>query len=126
MDIPWALATSGGRENATATLRLIGMSSEPPIVTRDEVPFAKPDPHLFLAAAARLDVAIENAIVVEDSVWDMPAAQRARALGVGLLSGAMDARSSRQRGRFESTKIRRTCSCASTSWESAAAVTRVR
>jgi len=58
-----------------------------PIVTRDQVPYAKPDPDLFLAAAARLGVDIENSVVVGDSVWDLLAARRARALGVGLLSG---------------------------------------
>jgi phosphoglycolate phosphatase-like HAD superfamily hydrolase len=57
------------------------------VVTRDQVPFAKPDPHLFLRAAERLRAQIQNAIVVGDSVWDMLAAQRARALGVGLMSG---------------------------------------
>src|SRR5258708_35712858 len=58
-----------------------------PLVTRDQVKYGKPDPDLFLAAAARLHVGIETAFVVGDSVWDMLAAQRARALGIGLLSG---------------------------------------
>ena len=35
----------------------------------------------------RLGVQIEIASVVGDSVWDMLAARRARALGIGLLSG---------------------------------------
>jgi phosphoglycolate phosphatase-like HAD superfamily hydrolase len=51
------------------------------------VEHAKPDPDLFMAAAERLGVPIHDAIVVGDSVWDLLAAQRARALGVGLLSG---------------------------------------
>ena len=38
-------------------------------------------------AARRLGVPISSAFVVGDSVWDLLAAQRARALGVGLLSG---------------------------------------
>jgi phosphoglycolate phosphatase-like HAD superfamily hydrolase len=58
-----------------------------PVITRDQVQHAKPDPDLFLEAARRLDVAISDAVVVGDSVWDMLAARRARALGVGLLSG---------------------------------------
>ena len=49
--------------------------------------FAKPEPDLFIAAAERLGVPIETASVVGDSVWDMLAATRARALGIGLLSG---------------------------------------
>jgi phosphoglycolate phosphatase-like HAD superfamily hydrolase len=56
-------------------------------VTRDQVGYAKPDPDLFLVAADRLGVAVEDAVVVGDSVWDLLAARRARALGVGLLSG---------------------------------------
>jgi phosphoglycolate phosphatase-like HAD superfamily hydrolase len=56
-------------------------------VTRDQVGFAKPDPDLFLAAAERLGVDIAESVVVGDSVWDLLAARRARALGVGLLSG---------------------------------------
>jgi HAD superfamily hydrolase (TIGR01509 family) len=84
--IPWAIATSGSRQGAEPVIRLLGV--EPSVlVTRDEVPFAKPDPHLFLAAAARLGVDIQQSIVVGDSIWDMLAAQRARAIGVGLLSG---------------------------------------
>jgi phosphoglycolate phosphatase-like HAD superfamily hydrolase len=58
-----------------------------PIITRDQVKYAKPDPDLFLTAADRLSVGIETASVVGDSVWDMLAARRARALGIGLLSG---------------------------------------
>jgi beta-phosphoglucomutase-like phosphatase (HAD superfamily) len=49
--------------------------------------YAKPEPDLFLTAAHRLGVAREASSVVGDSVWDMLAARRARALGIGLLSG---------------------------------------
>ena len=58
-----------------------------PVVTRDLVERAKPDPHLFLAAARRLGVDPAHCFVVGDSVWDLLAAQRAGALGIGLLSG---------------------------------------
>jgi phosphoglycolate phosphatase-like HAD superfamily hydrolase len=51
------------------------------------VRYAKPDPDLFLTAAERIHVDIGNAIVVGDSVWDLLAARRAGALGIGLLSG---------------------------------------
>ena len=43
--------------------------------------------HGFVAAAEGLGVSIERSVVVGDSVWDLLAARRARALGVGLLSG---------------------------------------
>jgi HAD superfamily hydrolase (TIGR01509 family) len=98
--IPWAIATSGSLVTAGPTLALLGLSAMPPIVTRDEVPFAKPDPHLFLAAAGRLGVDIENSIVVGDSVWDMLAGQRARALGVGLLSGGYGREELERAGAF--------------------------
>jgi HAD superfamily hydrolase (TIGR01509 family) len=86
--IPWAIATSGRMETAGPVLANLGVDpARTPVITRDQVRFAKPDPDLFLAAAARLNVAADTASVVGDSVWDMLAAQRARTLGIGLLSG---------------------------------------
>jgi phosphoglycolate phosphatase-like HAD superfamily hydrolase len=87
-EIPWAIATSGRMETAGPVLETLGVDfGRTPVVTRDEVRYAKPDPDLFLAAAHRLGVPIESSSVVGDSVWDMLAARRARALGIGLLSG---------------------------------------
>ena len=85
--VPWAIATSGRIESASLSLRLLGIGDDVPIVTRDLVRHAKPDPDLFLAAAEKLGVDISNSVVVGDSIWDLLAARRARALGVGLLSG---------------------------------------
>jgi HAD superfamily hydrolase (TIGR01509 family) len=85
--VPWTIATSGRMESARPTLEALGIGPEVPVVTRDQVGHAKPDPDLFLAAAGRLGVPIEDSVVVGDSVWDLLAARRARALGVGLLSG---------------------------------------
>jgi HAD superfamily hydrolase (TIGR01549 family) len=86
-EVPWAIATSGYLESAGPTIALLGVPEGVPIVTRDLVAHAKPDPDLFLAAAERLGVDITETVVVGDSVWDLLAARRARALGVGLLSG---------------------------------------
>jgi HAD superfamily hydrolase (TIGR01549 family) len=86
--IPWAIATSGRLEMAALALAKISVDvRNVPIITRDQVRFAKPDPDLFIAAAERLGIDIAATFVVGDSVWDMLAAQRARALGIGLLSG---------------------------------------
>jgi HAD superfamily hydrolase (TIGR01509 family) len=85
--VPYAIATSGRPETAHPALKALHVPADVPVVTRDQVRYAKPDPDLFLAAAARLGVAIHDSIVVGDSVWDLLAARRARALGVGLLSG---------------------------------------
>ena len=87
MKVPWAIATSGALASAGPLLKLIDVPAGVPIITRDDVRHAKPNPDLWLAAAARLGVAPESAIAVGDSVWDLLAARRARALGVGLLSG---------------------------------------
>jgi HAD superfamily hydrolase (TIGR01509 family) len=87
MGVPWAIATSGRIENARPTLNLLGLPPGATVVTRDQVGHAKPDPDLFLTAAERLGVSIEDSVVVGDSVWDLLAARRARALGIGLLSG---------------------------------------
>jgi HAD superfamily hydrolase (TIGR01549 family) len=99
--IPWAIATSGRMETAAVNLEALGVDpARVPVVTRDQVQYAKPDPDLFLAAAARLAAPIETAMVVGDSIWDMLAAQRCRALGVGLLSGGYGLDELQQSGAF--------------------------
>jgi HAD superfamily hydrolase (TIGR01509 family) len=86
--IPWAIATSGRIETAGPIIEMLGVDhAKNPVITRDKVRYAKPDPDLFMAAAAALGKPIERACVIGDSVWDMLAARRAGALGVGLLSG---------------------------------------
>ncbi|MGO8791149.1 MAG: HAD family hydrolase [Terriglobia bacterium] len=85
--VPWAIATSGRMETAHSAFEALGLKDSAPVITRDQVSHAKPDPDLFLAAAERLGVAITDSVVVGDSVWDLLAARRCRALGVGLLSG---------------------------------------
>jgi HAD superfamily hydrolase (TIGR01549 family) len=85
--VPWAIATSGVERSARLALELLELAPETPVVTRDQVRYAKPDPDLFLTAAQRLGVDIRDSIVVGDSVWDLLAARRASALGVGVLSG---------------------------------------
>jgi HAD superfamily hydrolase (TIGR01509 family) len=87
MKVPWAIATSGALASARPLLKLVDLPPGIPVITRDDVQHAKPNPDLWLAAAARLGVPIESAIAVGDSVWDLLAARRARALGVGLLTG---------------------------------------
>ncbi len=85
--VPWAIATSGLERYARRSLELLGLPAETPLVTRDQVRYAKPDPDLFLTAAERIGADITACVVVGDSVWDLLAARRARALGIGLLSG---------------------------------------
>lgn len=85
--VPWAIATSGPERYARLSVELLGLPAETPLVTRDQVRYAKPDPDLFITAAELIGADVTNGVVVGDSVWDLLAARRARALGIGLLSG---------------------------------------
>jgi HAD superfamily hydrolase (TIGR01509 family) len=85
--VKWAIATSGLAIAARPALDMLGLPADAPLVTRDLVRYAKPDPDLFLAAADTIGVDIGSALVVGDSIWDLLAARRAGALGVGLLAG---------------------------------------
>ena len=85
--VHYAIATSGRLESAKPSLDALEVGPEIPVITRNEVLRAKPDPDLFLVAAQRLKVPQAEVIVVGDSVWDLLAARRAGSLGVGVLSG---------------------------------------
>jgi HAD superfamily hydrolase (TIGR01509 family) len=85
--LPWAVATSGALASARPLLDLIDLPAGVPVITRDDVEHAKPNPDLWIAAAARLGVPAGQSVAVGDSVWDLLAARRAGTLGVGLLSG---------------------------------------
>ena len=85
---------------ARPALKLLGLPENTTMVTRDLVRHAKPDPDLFLAAAALLEVDPRQAMVVGDSVWDLLAARRAGALGVGLLSGGYGREELERAGAF--------------------------
>jgi HAD superfamily hydrolase (TIGR01509 family) len=98
--VKWAIATSGLARTARPALELLGLPAETPMVTRDLVRHAKPDPDLFLAAAALLDIDPRDAMVVGDSVWDLLAARRAGALGVGLQSGGYGREELERAGAF--------------------------
>jgi HAD superfamily hydrolase (TIGR01509 family) len=87
LGVPWAIATSGTQRFAHQSLELLQLPASTPLITRDQVRYAKPDPDLFVTAAQRIGVDIRDSIVVGDSVWDLLAARRAGALGIGLLSG---------------------------------------
>ncbi len=98
--VPYAIATSGRPESAALALKALNVPPGVPVVTRDQVRHAKPDPDLFLAAAERLGVPIQDSIVVGDSIWDLLAARRARAIGVGLLSGGYGQEELERAGAF--------------------------
>src|SRR5262249_35353925 len=99
--IPWAIATSGRMETARVTLDVLGIDPEQTaIITRDQVRYAKLDPDLYVTAAERLGASINTAVVVGESIWDMLAATRCRALGVGLLGGGYGSDELQKAGAF--------------------------
>jgi HAD superfamily hydrolase (TIGR01509 family) len=83
----WAIATSGDRRQVQKLLKGLHVPAAVPVVTGDDVKNAKPAPDLFLVAGERLGVSLGESVVVGDSPWDLLAARRMKALGVGLLSG---------------------------------------
>lgn len=95
-----AIATTGGREQTTVLLRQLQIPRGTEIVTGDDVENAKPSPDIFMLAAQRLGVPINDCIVVGDSAWDLLAAGRKSALGVGLLSGGYGEEELERAGAF--------------------------
>src|SRR5579872_336407 len=98
--VRWAIATTGSRDQTKRLLRPLTLPREMVVVTGDDVVKAKPSPDIFITAANGLNVPIEHCIVVGDSVWDMLAAARRRALAVGLLSGGYGTGELEQSGAF--------------------------
>ncbi|HEX8590892.1 HAD family hydrolase [Pseudomonas sp.] len=90
-DFKWCIATSGEMETAEINLRALDLKPDQSnLVTRSDVTYGKPDPDLFLAAARKLDTPIEECLVIGDAIWDMLAARRCKATGIGVLSGGYD------------------------------------
>ncbi len=88
-------------ETAGPNIAALGVDpAQVPVITRDLVRHAKPDPDLFIAAAERLGVDITQCLVIGDSIWDMLASQRARSLGVGVLSGGYGQEELERAGAF--------------------------
>jgi beta-phosphoglucomutase len=81
--IPYCLATNSPMLNAYQCLESAGIRDVfSTIVTRDHVRQGKPDPEIFLKAAALLNVPVSRCLVVEDSHAGIEAASRAGAFSV--------------------------------------------
>jgi len=105
--IPWAIATSGRMETARPALETLGIQFDQiPIVTRDQVKHAKPDPDLFLTAAERVGSEIEpprSLAIAFGTCWPLAA------LGLwasDFCPAATDRRSWSVRAPTASTRIR--------------------
>ena len=81
-------------------MRHLTIPSEIEIVTGDDVEKAKPSPDIFMLAAQRLGTRLNDCIVIGDSAWDLLAAGRKNALGVGLLSGGYGQEELERAGAF--------------------------
>jgi HAD superfamily hydrolase (TIGR01509 family) len=85
--IAWAVATSGDKAQVGKLLAKLEMRRGFPVTTADDIDDAKPAPDSFVLAAKRLGVSPSATTIVGDSPWDLLAAQRMKAIGVGVLTG---------------------------------------
>jgi len=58
------------------------------ILTADEIEKPKPDPEIFLKCAIRLNCRPENCVVVEDSIFGVKSAKRAKMMCIAVHTGA--------------------------------------
>ena len=81
-----AIASSAPKANVAVMLRVLGVDTTlDAIVAAEDVSAGKPDPQVFLKAAAAVGVPSDRCIVVEDAAVGLEAARRAgiKAIGVG-------------------------------------------
>ena len=98
--IPWAIATSSGKDQVTASVAALGLSKEPVIVDASHVEHAKPEPDLLLEAARQLRIEPARCWYVGNSTWDMVSAVAAGMIAIGVTSGAaVDSQRARIRRR---------------------------
>jgi beta-phosphoglucomutase len=84
-DVPWAVATSAVPMNAELALSRLGLSEMFEVrVTAADVSRGKPDPEVYLKAAAALDVPPSRCVVFEDAVLGLRAGKAAGAKCVAL------------------------------------------
>lgn len=85
--LPYCLATNSPAVNALECLALAGLENVfPVIISRDDVRHGKPNPEIFLLAAARLQIEIAQCLVLEDSATGIAAARAAGAVPVYIPS----------------------------------------
>ncbi len=96
--IPWSIATSSQPGQTGASVAALSLPTPPRVVDASHVTHAKPAPDLLLAGAEQLGVTARDCWYVGDSTWDMIAARSAMMTGVGVPTGATDARVLRQSG----------------------------
>ncbi|MCA9976072.1 MAG: HAD family phosphatase [Anaerolineales bacterium] len=83
-DIPWGVATSSPQAHALATLRQLQWEDVcQAVAAGDEVTQGKPAPDIYLLAAARMGMAPERCLALEDSA---PGCEAALAAGMQVVA----------------------------------------
>jgi HAD superfamily hydrolase (TIGR01509 family) len=88
-----AIASSAPRANIEVMARVLGLGGfMRGLIGAEDVRYGKPDPDVFLTAAAHLGVPSDRCVVVEDAAAGIEAARRAgmRSIGVGIGLSAAD------------------------------------
>ena len=86
-----AIASSAPKENVELMARVLGLAPYlDALISANDVTNGKPDPEVFLNAAAALDVPPDRCIVVEDAAAGIEAASRAGMICVGVGDGATE------------------------------------
>ena len=84
-----AIASSAPRPNVEMMLRVAGLENAfDATVSADDVTAGKPDPQVFLRAAAKLGVPPARCIVVEDAAAGVEGARRAGMRSIGVTKNA--------------------------------------
>jgi beta-phosphoglucomutase-like phosphatase (HAD superfamily) len=82
------MASSAPRANLEAIINALGIGDYfSAVVSAEDVTRGKPDPQVFLTAAAKLRVAPAACVVVEDAPAGVEAARRAGMRALGVLTG---------------------------------------
>jgi beta-phosphoglucomutase family hydrolase len=83
-----AIASSAPRANVEVVLEVLGLTTDfEAIVSAEDVTAGKPDPQVFLKAAAKLGIPPARCIVVEDAAAGVEAARRAGMRSIGVSRG---------------------------------------
>ena len=84
----WAIATSATRGLAEVRLRAAGLPIPKTMITSSDVKIGKPDPEPYLKAAATLNYAASDCVVVEDVPAGIRAGKASGARVIALLTTA--------------------------------------
>ena len=81
-----AVASAADAVKVNGNLHQVGLTAETfdAVLTGNDVRRKKPDPEIFLAAAARLGLRAENCLVIEDAVNGLRAGKTAGAVCLGI------------------------------------------